>query len=163
MLGDISGLENIYIVCGYGDITLSKMKRFVSEIFVEPEKWGLRGNPLFGEYLKNHYVDIEAPYPIEKFYSEIFLIFQDFSGSPLEKGERYFVSEHGGVHAGMSSGQLDGSFWVDTAILLLSNRLKKLNDECILLKKYNDLTEAQRQDIIDFNRTCICYKEPYHK
>ena len=63
----------------------------------------------------------------------------------------------------MSSGQLDGSFWVDTAILLLSNRLKKLNDECILLKKYNDLTEAQRQDIIDFNRTCICYKEPYHK
>ena len=40
------------------------MKRFVSEIFVEPEKWGLRGDPLFWEYLKNHYADIEAPYPI---------------------------------------------------------------------------------------------------
>ena len=31
----------------------------------------------------------------------------------------------------MSSGQLDGSFWADTAIPLLSNRLKKLNDEWI--------------------------------
>lgn len=114
---------------------MSKMKRFVSEIFVEPEKWGLRGDPLFWEYLKNHYADIEAPYPIEKFHSEILLIFQDFTGSPLEKEERYFVSEYAGVHTGMSSGQLDGSFWVDTAIPLLLNRLKKLNDECILLRK----------------------------
>lgn len=114
---------------------MSKMKRFVSEIFVEPEKWGLRCDPLFWEYLKNHYADIEAPYPIEKFHSEILLIFQDFTGSPLEKGERYSVSEHAGVHAGMSSGQLDGSFWVDTAIQVLLNRLEKLNDECILLRK----------------------------
>lgn len=113
---------------------MSKMKRFVSEIFVEPEKWGLRGDPLFWEYLKNHYADIEVPYPIEKFHSEILLIFQDFTGRSLEKGERYFVSDHAGVHAGMSSRQLDGSFWVDTAIPVLLNRLEKLNDECILLR-----------------------------
>lgn len=113
---------------------MSKMKRFVSEIFVEPEKWGLRGDPLLWEYLKNYYADIEAPYPIEKFHLEILSIFQNFTGSPLEKGERYFVSEPARVHTGMSSGQLDGSFWVDTAIPVLSNRLKKLNDECILLR-----------------------------
>ena len=48
MLGDISGLENIYIVCGYGDITLSKMKRFVSEIFVEPENGDFVAIRFFG-------------------------------------------------------------------------------------------------------------------
>lgn len=107
------------------------MKHFVSEIFIEPEKWGLRGDPFLWEYLKKYYADIEVPYPIKKFHSEILLIFEIFTGRPLEKGERYFVSEFAKVHTGMSTGQLDGSFWVDIAIPELLNRLKKLNDECI--------------------------------
>ena len=84
--------------------------------------------------MKDRYADTEAPYPIEKFRSEVFLIFQDFTGRPLEKGERYEVPELAEVPVGMSSGQLDGSFWIDAAIPLLSDRLKKLNDECILLR-----------------------------
>ncbi len=113
---------------------MSKRKRFVSEIFAEPERWGLRGDPLLWKYLKDRYADTEAPYPIEKFRSEVFLIFRDFTGRPLEKGERYEVPELAEVLSGMSSGQLDGSFWIDTAIPLLSDRLKKLNDESILLR-----------------------------
>lgn len=47
---------------------------------------------------------------------------------------KHFVSELARIHTSMPSGQLDGSFWVDKAIPVLSNRLKKLNDECILLR-----------------------------
>lgn len=72
---------------------MGKMKHFVSEIFTEPETWGLRGDPFMWEYLKNHYTDIEVPYSIEKLRSDIFLIFQKFTGKPLERGEHYFVSE----------------------------------------------------------------------
>ena len=30
------------------------LKHFVSEIFVELEQWGLRGDPLLWKYLKNY-------------------------------------------------------------------------------------------------------------
>lgn len=33
------------------------LKHFVSEIFVELEQWGLRGDPLLWKYLKNEGVD----------------------------------------------------------------------------------------------------------
>lgn len=111
---------------------MGKMKHFVSEIFTEPETWGLRGDPFMWEYLKNHYTDIEVPYSIEKLRSDIFLIFQKFTGKPLERGEEYFVSEFAPNYGGMSIGQLDGSFWIDEAIPMLLNRLKKLNDDSIL-------------------------------
>lgn len=108
---------------------MRKMNHFVSEIFAEPETWGLRGDPFLWEYLKKYYADIEIPYSIEQFHSEILLTFQEFTGRPLEKGEQYMASEFAKVHAGMSTGQLDGSFWIDKAIPLLLSRLKKLNDE----------------------------------
>lgn len=110
---------------------MDRMKHFVSEIFINPEQWGLRGDPLFWEYLKNYYTDIETPYPIEKFYSDILSIFQNLTGKPLKKGRSYFVPEFAKVHTGMSTGQLDGSFWIDKAIPMLSSRLKKLNDDSI--------------------------------
>ena len=91
------------------------MNHFVSEIFAEPETWGLRGDPFLWEYLKKYYADIEIPYSIEQFHSEILLTFQEFTGRPLEKGEQYMASEFAKVHAGMSTGQLDGSFWIDKA------------------------------------------------
>ena len=40
------------------------LKHFVSEIFVELEQWGLRGDPLLWKYLKNYYAAIELPYPV---------------------------------------------------------------------------------------------------
>lgn len=43
------------------------MNHFVSEIFAEPETWGLRGDPFLWEYLKKYYADIEIPYSIEQF------------------------------------------------------------------------------------------------
>ena len=66
---------------------MRKMNHFVSEIFAEPETWGLRGDPFLWEYLKKYYADIEIPYSIEQFHSEILLTFQEFTGRPLEKGE----------------------------------------------------------------------------
>ena len=47
------------------------LKHFVSEIFVELEQWGLRGDPLLWKYLKNYYAAIELPYPVKAIYAKV--------------------------------------------------------------------------------------------
>lgn len=69
------------------------LKHFVSEIFVELEQWGLRGDPLLWEYLRNYYATIELPYPVEHLKEDILRIFKDFTGELPVRGKYYFVKE----------------------------------------------------------------------
>lgn len=69
------------------------MKHFVSEIFVELEQWGLRGDPLLWKYLKNYYAAIELPYPVEHLKEDILRIFKDFTGELPVREKYYFVKE----------------------------------------------------------------------
>lgn len=103
------------------------MKHFVSEIFAEPEHWGLRGDQFLWRYLKDYYTAIEVPFSIEKLKKDIDSIFKDFTGEFPEHGKQYFVPEFAKIHVGMSTGQLSGNFWLNEAIPMLSKRLKELN------------------------------------
>ena len=69
------------------------MKHFVSEIFVELEQWGLRGDTLLWKYLKNYYAAIELPYPVEHLKEDILRIFKDFTGELPVREKYYFVKE----------------------------------------------------------------------
>lgn len=101
------------------------MTHFVSEIFFEPKHWGLRGDPFLWKYLKNYYVSIEIPYSIESLKEDIMQIFKNFTGEFPVRGKIYFVEEFTKIHVGMSTGMLSGTFWVNEAIPMLSERLKK--------------------------------------
>ena len=69
------------------------LKHFVSEIFVELEQCGLRGDPLLWKYLKNYYAAIELPYPVEHLKEDILRIFKDFTGELPVREKYYFVKE----------------------------------------------------------------------
>lgn len=103
------------------------MPHFVSEIFVEPERWGLRGDPLLWKYLKCYYAAIEVPYPTEHLEKDILRIFKDFSGELPVRGKHYFVKEFSETYVGMSTGCLSANFWIDEAIPLLVRRLGDIN------------------------------------
>ena len=94
----------------------------VSEIFNEkPERWGLRGDPYFWEYLKKLTEDIEtiSPDGLEKLISDEFL---SLSGKPLAMTSMGYVEQF--AHGGMSSGGIDGAWWIETGIPLLKIRLQ---------------------------------------
>ena len=69
------------------------LKHFVSEIFVELEQWGLRGDPLLWKYLKNYYAAIELPYPVEHLKGDILRIFKYFADELPVREKYYFVKE----------------------------------------------------------------------
>ena len=103
------------------------MKYFVSEIFSEPERWGLRGDPFLWEYLKNYYINFEIPYSVESLKKDIMQIFKNFTGEFPKTEKIYFVEEFAKTHVGMSTGKLSGTFWINEAIPMLSERLEKIN------------------------------------
>lgn len=111
-----------FVEWGIGNLT-----HFVSEIFVEPERWELRGDPLLWRYLKNYYMDIAVPYPLECLEKDILRIFKDFTGEFPVRGKHYFVKDFSKNHIGMSTGYLSANFWLDEAIPLLVRRLEYAN------------------------------------
>lgn len=54
-------------------------------------------------------------------------IFKNFTGEFPVQEKIYFVEKFAKIHVGMSTGMLSGTFWVNEAIPMLSERLKKIN------------------------------------
>ena len=103
---------------------------YVSEIFDDkPERWGLRGDPDFWEYLKNHFTDIRLPYSEKAFDIYVREAFKTLTGSYPEEGKHYFVKSFAAIHKGMSTGFLSGDFWLKQAIPLLIERMESANNE----------------------------------
>ena len=102
---------------------------FVSDIFEEPKKWGLRGDPFLWEYLKDYYSNTKIPYSVENLENDIFTIFKKFTGEFPQKNKNFFVKDFESKFGGLSNGNLSSDFWLNTAIPILSERLEKLNND----------------------------------
>lgn len=96
---------------------------FVSAIFEEkPKQWGFRGDPYLWEDMKKEFSTVPLTISSEDFVKEFKEVFEKLTGNPLTRECRMFLPEY--VHGGMSSGQICGEFWMDTALPLLVERLK---------------------------------------
>ena len=104
--------------------TCKNMK--LSRIFEEkPEKWGLRGDPYFWEYLKKRAenMDIISPDKLEKWIKEEYFT---LSGKALTDKYMDFAVIEQFAHGGMSSGGVDNGWWMKEGIPLLKSRLTAL-------------------------------------
>ena len=93
-------------------------------IFEEkPERWGLRGDPHFWNYLKDLAANMEmmSPDELETWIKEEYLA---LSGKPLTDQYMDFAVIKQFAHGGMSSGGVDNCWWTEEGIPLLKSRLR---------------------------------------
>lgn len=92
-----------------------------------PEKWGLRGDPYFWDYLETIFEKYECPMKPEDIETIIKSEYRNKSNEELTSESMPFVSEY--VAGGMSSGKLCGEFWLDKAIPLIKKRNSELQSK----------------------------------
>ena len=101
------------------------MARYLSEIFTERlEQYGFRGDPYFWGYLEAYFAKIEFPYSETWLTDDIYRLFAEVSGEQLSADVAPYVEQF--AHGGMSSGRLNGEFWVNRAIPLLIERYQEV-------------------------------------
>lgn len=99
----------------------------LSFLFAErPERYGLRGDYYFWEYLEEYFALHPEFIEKEDIAGVIKEQFREKSGAELTEEERVFVAEFS--KGGMSSGYLSGDFWLNTAIPLLCDRFDKAEE-----------------------------------
>lgn len=100
------------------------VKAKLSDIFEDrPDTWGYRGDPYFWDYLKDiaeSMEDVTEDELEEWIKNEYFKL----SGKKMtgEYGDFAVIEQF--AHGGMSSGGVDGQWWLETGIPLLKSRLK---------------------------------------
>lgn len=106
------------------------MTHVVSEIFKDGpvDRFGLRGDPVFWNYLEKHFQKVAMPYSERKLEEDIRTIYQDLTGKEFRMGEMTLVKDFISKSGGMSSGWLSDDFWLKSAIPLLKKRLAKWNE-----------------------------------
>ncbi len=90
-----------------------------------PGSWGLRGDPYLWNDLKEHFAAFSIPFPEEDFIREMGRAFETITGGKMEEKDFIHVSQY--EHGGMSSGMVSPEFWQNTALPLLIERLRVLN------------------------------------
>ena len=96
----------------------------VSTIFKDkPEKWGLRGDIYFWDYLENIFNNYELPFDYEQLEKIIRDEHLKLTGKELTNDSNSFCEDFS--HGGMSSGCISGEFWTNKAFPLLKERLNK--------------------------------------
>ena len=98
----------------------------LSIIFGEkPERWGLRGDPYFWDYLKERAENMDTLSPDEL---EQWIKAEYFSLSGKAMTDKYmdFAVIKQFAHGGMSSGGVDNRWWTREGIPLLKSRLTSL-------------------------------------
>lgn len=105
------------------------MSKIASIFQPEPQRWGLRGDPKLWQYLHEHFVQFEVDLPCQPklFVDECLKIITHLIGKSPQLGQSYYVELFASPHVGMSSGWISGEFWLETAIPLLVDRLKRAN------------------------------------
>lgn len=96
----------------------------LSDVFdPKPERWGLRGDPYFWNYLKllAEDMDMLAPEEFEQWIRQEHLKVsgEEMTGNSIVRVEQF-------AHGGMSSGGISGEWWTETGIPLLKSRLTQL-------------------------------------
>ncbi len=98
----------------------------LSVLFEEkPERWGLRGDPYFGDDLKEQAenMDILSPCELEQWIKEEYF---SLSGKALTDKYMDFAVIKQFAHGGMSSGGVDNRWWMEKGIPLSKSRLDLL-------------------------------------
>lgn len=98
----------------------------LSIIFGEkPERWGLRGDPYFWDYLKERAenMDILSPDELEQWIKAEYF---SLSGKAMTNEYMDFAVIKQFAHGGMSSGGVDNRWWTREGIPLLKSRLTSL-------------------------------------
>ena len=86
----------------------------------EPCQWGLRGDPHFWNYLKEHIPEDMTAESISQWIKDEHL---KITGQKLTSSSSVYVKEF--AHGGMSSGRISGEWWIETGIPLLKSKLLK--------------------------------------
>ena len=98
----------------------------LSIIFGEkPERWGLRGDPYFWDYLKERAenMDILSPDELEQWIKAEYF---SLSGKAMTNEYMDFAVIKQFAHGGMSSGGVDNRWWTREGFPLLKSRLTSL-------------------------------------
>ncbi len=99
----------------------------LSVIFEEkPERWGLRGDPYFWDYLKDRAASMEiiSPDELEQWIGDEY---SSLSGKALTDKYMDFAVIKQFAHGGMSSGGVDNRWWLREGVPLLKSRLATLS------------------------------------
>ena len=119
--------KEAYAICLKTDgIAIGAIELKLSDIFEDkPQRWGLRGDPYFWDYLKEHAENMEiiSPDELENWIKEEY-----FSLSEKALTDKYmdFAVIKQFAHGGMSSGGVDNGWWIREGIPLLKSRLSTL-------------------------------------
>ena len=98
----------------------------LSTIFEEkPERWGLRGDPYFWDYLKEHAENM-TPLSSDELEEWIKEEYHMLSGKAMTDEYMDFAVVEQFAHGGMSSGGVDNIWLMKEGIPLLKSRLTEL-------------------------------------
>ena len=101
------------------------MTRYLSELFKErPAQFGLRGDEYFWNYLETYFSDKEFPYSETKLVEDIYQLFFNVTGEQMTKDANPYVEQF--AKGGMSSGRLNGAFWIEQGIPLIIQRYREV-------------------------------------
>lgn len=98
-------------------------KKYISELFsVEPETWGLRGDPYLWKYLKDRLSTTVVPENESELKALLINDIEEVIHAELTDHSETYVEDF--AHGGMSSGYVSGQFWLKRGIPMLCERLK---------------------------------------
>ena len=99
-----------------------KENNHMQSIFTPPPPtWGSRGNPYFWDYLEAHIPEDITVDNLEQWIKDEH---KHLTGQELNKDSSVYVEQFS--HGGMSSGVICGSWWFETGIPVLKERLASL-------------------------------------
>lgn len=109
----------------------------VSDLFdPAPESWGLRGDLFLWMEMRQALCHVQIPEDLADLTGLITSAFQALTGKPLRRGDDVFVSRL--ARGGMSSGMVNGSFWIEQFLPLLKMRAKWLQEMWVSTQSQRD-------------------------
>jgi hypothetical protein len=98
---------------------------YLSELFaVEPETWGLRGDPYLWAAMRQYFYSTPLPKDPNQLSCQVSRAFKLLTGKPIETDRHFLVDEY--AYGGMSSGHIAPDWWRDEAIPFLAQSLMNL-------------------------------------
>jgi hypothetical protein len=92
----------------------------INSIFIEPEQWGLRGDPFLWKELQDHFLTEGLPATTGCFTTVLEHTIRKLTGETLATDDPVFIQRYD--KGGMSSGHIAPDWWRTTGIPLLENR-----------------------------------------
>jgi hypothetical protein len=118
-------------------IPIEKEWAVVSDLFdPAPESWGLRGDLFLWMEMRQALCHVQIPEDLADLAGSIKWAFQALTGKPLRRGDDIFVSRL--ARGGMSSGMVNGSFWIEQFLPLLKMRAKWLQEMWVSTRTRTD-------------------------